>query len=361
MDIQNRSRRRFAKSLLFSSLALPFASKLYGSTKTSIPKTNRTKTLRVLASNPFATDSALAKFYSDTGFNVEIEKLHLNEVLEDKLAAPDANYDLVIVPSRKLRALLVNRMLLKLDYSGINNQSKNAAVVVNSIDAEQSYAIPYSWNTIGMAFSKGQTSKSYSWAELYHSSVHTGKLALMNSPRILIGIGLKYMGLSVNNNKPANINAVEKLLIDQKRHIATFHKLSSIELFSDNRINCSQEFSAAMASAAEFSPKIHFSIPVEGSIITVDNLAIPSRAKNPDAAHKFINHLLDFNISSEIFSQLYSAPFDLKVYDQMTKTTKTNAIVFPSLSQLNRCEIADDLGTAHTKRIRQAYTNIMQA
>jgi spermidine/putrescine transport system substrate-binding protein len=56
----------------------------------------------------------------------------------------------------------------------------------------------------------------------------------------------------------------------------------------------------AIQSVTEEPDKLGFVIPKEGSEIWFDSMCIPSKAPNPDAAHKWINWILEPEVGAEL-------------------------------------------------------------
>ena len=61
------------------------------------------------------------------------------------------------------------------------------------------------------------------------------------------------------------------------------------------------------AAEAENGNEIDYSIPVEGAQMWFDQMAIPVDAPNPDAAHKFINFIMDAQNSAAATNYVWYA------------------------------------------------------
>ena len=53
--------------------------------------------------------------------------------------------------------------------------------------------------------------------------------------------------------------------------------------------------------------EISYVIPAEGAVVWFDLMAIPADAPNPEAAHAFINFVMDAQISADITNYVFYA------------------------------------------------------
>lgn len=70
--------------------------------------------------------------------------------------------------------------------------------------------------------------------------------------------------------------------------------------------------------------------PKEGSILWIDNFAIPKEAKNVDAAYKFINFILEPENSVQIVDEMGFQTSSSKLKELLPKKWQDNHILFPS-------------------------------
>ena len=84
-----------------------------------------------------------------------------------------------------------------------------------------------------------------------------------------------------------------------------WHQLASKEVCL--AIAWSSDYSVAQARAREDGTGAHlaFTLPKEGSNITYNAFLIPASAPHPEAAHKFLNFILDPRVIAEITNDIH--------------------------------------------------------
>ena len=107
-----------------------------------------------------------------------------------------------------------------------------------------------------------------------------------------------------------------------------------------------QAWNGQIAKAMEQDPDIAYALPVEGSTLFIDNLAIPRDARNPALAHAFIDFALEAETAAEICRTMkYSTP-NRAAMSLLPAELRANPAVFPPPEAVARLELIEDLGEA---------------
>ena len=95
---------------------------------------------------------------------------------------------------------------------------------------------------------------------------------------------------------------------------------------------------------AEEPDKFVYVVPKEGATVWIDNVAIPAKAANPDAAHAFINYLLEPEIGARIVNAASYASANKAAREKIKPEILNNPTIYPPDDVLNRCEFMEHLG-----------------
>ena len=91
-------------------------------------------------------------------------------------------------------------------------------------------------------------------------------------------------------------------------------------------------------------PRLAFDVPREGSEIWMDSMAIPAKAPHPEAAHKFINYMLQAKVGAQLANYLqYGTPNEAAM-EFITPEDRDNPAIYPPDAVMNTLEFTQDLG-----------------
>lgn len=254
---------------------------------------------------------ALEDFTRETGVKVVYDTYDSNEILETRLLAGSSGYD-VVVPSatflqRQIKAG-VYRPLDKSKLKNIDNVWPEIAQRLARYDPSNAHAAPYMWFTTGVAYNVAKIKERIgdkpiaSWDQVLKPE-NLRKFAdcgvyVLDSPEDMFSIALNYLKLDPNSKEPGDIRRAADLLSGLRRHIKKFHSSEYINALANGDICLAigwagDSFQARnRAREAANGVEINYVIPQEGTLMSIDSLAIPKDAPHPDEAHLFIDYLL---------------------------------------------------------------------
>lgn len=308
-------------------------------------------------------ENTLSDFQKASGVRVSASYFATNDELFAKLKAGNSGYD-VIVPSNEFVARMrAADMLLPLDMSKIPNFS-NISPEFQSADYDPAprHSLPYTWLVTGIGYRKSKVNGvPDSWKWLYDSDAYSGRIALLSEAADLIRLGAKYMGKSLNGLTPADIKAVEDMLIRQKPRIKAFHEDNGQDLLLSGDVDLVMEFNGDIAQIAAEDDDIGFVVPKEGSLFNADTLAIPKGAPRVDLAHQFINYLLDAQAGKHIAETiLYPTP-NAAAKALMPDDYRSNPMIFPAGEGMDKSEWGRFEGPEMARLCEEAITRVRAA
>ena len=238
---------------------------------------------------------------------MEYSTYESNEEMLTKVESGAAIYDLVVPSDYMVDTMRQEGLLLELNLDAIPNAANIAPEFANPpFDPEHKYSVAYQWGTtgIGMTYEVLDLLGGEStWAVIFDpdtAELVPGSISMLDDAPETVSAALKYLGYSIedvinNQNEDAVREAGELLRATNDRLL----KYDSVT-FGDDLVNgevdvahgWSGGFFLSFFEADAYETHV-YTIPAEGGVRWVDNMAIPHNADNICSAHAMINFLTD--------------------------------------------------------------------
>jgi len=314
---------------------------------------NSDDTLHVFTFAEYFHEDVIRDFARRHNTHVKITLYGSNEELRDSLLAGN-RYD-VVVPTDYMVTELINLGLIReINKDSLSNYL-NIDVRLRELDYDfgNNYSIPYFWGAIGLMYDNNYVlNPPLSWKALFDTTEIKQvrhRVSVLDDPRTTLGIALIANGDSPNTTNPNSISAAADSLIKIVPFLASVQSDGFEAQFDNGSLYMSMNWSGSAAFATSTIPSIRFSMPAEGSIFFVDNLAIPRSAKMVDEAYAFINYLLNSqNAATMTNNNYYPNPItqSRRYIDRMI--LKGPAYFNPFLTANSNIHFTIDLGSADT-------------
>lgn len=276
------------------------------------------KELNFYGWSEYVPDSLLKAFEKETGISVNYTEFSSNEEMIAKLAVSRSLYDLIIPSDYAVQLLTDQNRLRKIEKSKLSNLSNIDPQFLNLyFDENNDYSIPYQAGSAGIVYDRSKVSLDFdTYMDLWDESLKNN-LVMLDDSRTVIPIGLLLLGYDPNTTNPSEVREAGELLKGLVPNISVYDSDSpSSQLLSGQAI-AGFVWNAEASLANLEDPNFEFTCPKEGCNLWQDNLAIPSDAKNVDAAHMMIDFILRPEQSALI---TYDYPY-------WTPNTGVNAII----------------------------------
>lgn len=296
----------------------------------------------------YVSPELLAEFEKKTGIKVNVSNYSSNEELLAKLQAGATGYD-VIVPSDYMIFVMKNLGLLqKLDYSKLPNaKALDPRILKKAFDPANEYSVPYDWGTTGIAVNRGAyAGEIKGWKDVFESPELKGKFTLLDDPREAIGMALRVKGHSLNSKDPDKLKDAKELLMKIRSDVKGFTSEPMMPLVNGETAVAQAYMSDALQARRKTGGRVEYILPSEGGTLWIDNLAIPKSAGNVEAAHQFMNFLLDEKSNVTTVENVLVAPANKNVFALLPKHIQSDKALFPDDETLKRFEMMEDLGEA---------------
>ncbi|MEV0969626.1 polyamine ABC transporter substrate-binding protein [Microtetraspora glauca] len=291
------------------------------------------------------------------GFDIKIAIHDTNETAMAKLTASENNggFDVAFVSGQYAQALSEQGLLEPLHPELIPNLANLYPEASElSYDKGNKFSVPYTWGSTGICYRSDLVkTPPTSWNDILNPAPeYDKKVTMMTTERWLALPALKSLGYSINTADDGQLAKAKELLLKAKSHLLAYDDTT----FGD-RLKSGE---AVMVEAwdgwcPENVKNIKFTVPKEGSDLWADTMVILKSSKNKEAAHAFINYILDPEIHGWVAANiLYKVPNKAA----MDKVDPALVQSFPSLklspADLLQGESIIDLGADSAKYTRLA-------
>ena len=273
----------------------------------------------------YIAEDTIEKFEAETGIDVTYDVYDSNEVLEAKLLAGSSGYDLVVPTSDFLRRQVQGGIYLPLDRSKIPNWDNLDPAMMEAAatyDEGNEHAVIYMWGTTGVGYNVdmvrerlGDDAPTDSFDLIlnpeYAEKLADCGIAILDSQAEVIEPVLNYLGHDPHTQDPDLLEEAAAALETILPYVRYFHSSQYITDLANGEICAAMGWSgdvfiaADRAAEADNGVEIAYTIPKEGTVQWFDMMAIPADAPNPDAAHAFINFVLQPEIIADITNYVY--------------------------------------------------------
>ena len=226
-----------------------------------------------------------------------------NEDMFAKLSNSAVAYDIVIPSDYMIQKMIVNDMLLPLDFSIITNYGNISEEFKDMYyDPNNTYSVPYTYGMVGIIYNsefvKEEDVEGKSWNLLWNQNAngeslsYQGKILQFNNPRDAFATAMYKEGLNINSHNPADW---EKALEELKKQKPILQGYVNDEIFNKMKSASawvSSYYAGDFLTMAADNTDLRFYYPSEGTNYFVDALCIPKTSRNPEVANEYINYMI---------------------------------------------------------------------
>lgn len=310
--------------------------------------------VRVYNWSDYIDEALLAKFETETGIKLIYDVFDSNEVLETKMLAGGSGYDIVVPTGTFLQRQISAGAFQKLDKTKLPNSGNLWDVIstrASKYDPGNEYAVNYMWGTTGLGVNVGKVKEilgenaPIDSLALIFDPANAEKLAacgihMLDAPDEVLPAALKYIGEDPDSGDPAVIEKTEAVLMGIRPHIQKFNSSEYINALANGDIcvafGWSGDILQARDRAAEAANgvEIAYNAPKEGALMWFDMMAVPVDAPNPDAAHKFLNFIMDAQNMAAASNYVYYANGNKASQEFLNEDVIGDPAIYPSEAAL---------------------------
>jgi len=321
--------------------------------------------------------NTIAEFERATHIKVVSQFYDSNETLEAAMLTGHSGFDIVSTTTAFYGHQIKAGAYMPLDRSKLthwNNLDPAVLALQSAADPGNRYAMPYLHAMNGFVYNVDMVkarmpdAPTDSLAMIFDPKV-MARLAdcgvtFLDSPEDVIELALAYLHLDPNSQKIEDLHAAETLVMAVRPYIRNFdstdyfHQLASKEICV--AIAWSSDYYVSQATAREDGTGAHlaFVLPKEGSNITYNALLIPASAPHPEAAHTFLNFILEPKVIAEITNDIHYGNDNLAARPFVNPDILNDPAVYPSPEVRAQLYMPTELSSDYYRQRTRVWTHI---
>lgn len=248
----------------------------------------------------------LTGFEEETGIRINYSNFDYDEDMLAKLEETQGgDYDLVIADDYIIELAIQEGLVQKLDLSQISNVSNiNPLYQGFFYDEQNEYTVPYGAGIPLIVYDKDAVGfEITSYEDLWNPALKDS-VAIIGSYRVINGIALKTMGESFNTEDLDVIRAAGDKLYDLAPNIRLISDSNTQDYILSGEVSAAFLYTSQVNTALEANPELSVAYPSEGLGFGMMAGFVPSKAPNAEAAHAFLNYILQPEISAKCFEYI---------------------------------------------------------
>ncbi|MEM9498428.1 MAG: extracellular solute-binding protein [Pseudomonadota bacterium] len=254
--------------------------------------------IRVLNWQGYGTDAdwAIAAFTEATGQKVVNEYFNSEQEMLTKLRTnPDA-YDVVMINVAFVPQAIKEGLIQPVDSSKIENFGDISAdfagnEAINQDDAL--YGVPWTWGLTSFAVNTDTFKEKPSSISVLWDPAFEGRVSIRDDG--LEAVQLAALATGQNINDIQDLDAIEAKLGDLMPQVRAFWGSENDwnQFMAAGELDVATYWSGSASRSQSAGLPVQFVIPQEGAIGWLDTLTVPAGSDNVEAAHAFINWMID--------------------------------------------------------------------
>lgn len=270
--------------------------------------------------------NTVADFERATGIKVVYDVYDSDETLEAKMMAGDSGYDIVSTAtdyfSRQIKAGIY-QPLERARLPNWKNLDPHVLALHARADPGNRYAVPYlravngfSYN-VDMVKARMPDAPLDSLDMLFKPQVIARfadcGVSFLDQPEDVLQLALNYLHIDPNTTRKEDYDRAAQLILAVRPYVRTFDSSEYMNGLANSELCIAMSWSGdyaasrARAKAVGVDVNLAFTVPKEGANASFNALLIPAGAPHPQAAHQFLNFMLEPRVIAAVTNEIYYA------------------------------------------------------
>jgi spermidine/putrescine transport system substrate-binding protein len=283
-------------------------------------------------------------FTKATGVKIKKDFFVSNEDLQAKLQGGARGYDLAAPTGYMVKILADADLLEPIDWAKLPTAAKNIDPKFKSLpfDPNDEWSVAKDWGTTGFVYRTDLVKeRPTTWREFYELATgpYSKKVTVLDGAPEVIGSTLVMLGHSYNSEDEGELEQAKKEMLKLKPHLLAITSTEYKQMAIAGRAVLALGWNGDGAAVAAKKPA-EYVVADEGGEFWVDSYVIPTGAKNPDAAHAWIDYVYDpAHNALETEFTYYGSPLKRDLLEPVIDPEVfKNDDVFPAESTLAKLE-----------------------
>ena len=323
-------------------------------------------TLNIYTWAEYQSQDNVDAFGDDNDVSVKLDVYGSNEEALAKLElGGGSGYD-IVVPTGAFIPLFASKNLLReLDKSKIPNfDNQDPAFLDQNWDPGNKYSVVKDWGSTGYVYDASVVdSDPQDWADFFSLAAEdgvSGNVSLLEAPGDVAGLVFWRDDIDWNTTDPADLDHAEQVLLEELvPHIKAFDSYPAAAMLEGSYVLSQAWNGDARVAVIEDPERYKWVLGGPKTELWIDTWCILADAEHPDAAHAWINYILEPEVSAaECEFHGYNTAV-LGIEDHLPDDLAGKEIIFFTDEEVSRL-VAGEVTEAQD-RLVEIYNNIKAA
>jgi spermidine/putrescine transport system substrate-binding protein len=301
--------------------------------------------LNIMGWSEYISPETIDAWEEETGARFIFDGYSSNDEMLSKLQLSGGNsgYDLGMNTDFMIPLLISRGLIQKIDKSLVPNMEHiGAGFAGRDFDPENEYTVPKTWGSQGYVYDSSVIKREMkTWGDFLDAARNeaSGQVALLDDPLAIAPLMWKD-GVSWNTTDEAVLNQVEAEAMELAKHIRTFNTYPQQDVASGT-VKLAQNWNGYSNLIIESTgnPDLAFEFGAPITEIWLDSYHMPVGGSNPNAAHSWLNHVLDPKVAAMETTYTGYATAVPGSTEYLEESVANNPIIFPSHEIVARGEL----------------------
>ncbi len=268
------------------------------------------QTLSIFNWSTYIADNTIPDFEEACGVTVNYDIYDSGDVMLARIRQGNPGYDIIVPSDFTITTMANEGLLIPLDHTLIPNLANVLPELLDPpYDPGNQYSVPYQWGTVGIGYNTEAVGEEITtWQQMFD---YTGNVAWLDDRRAMFGVALTILGYDPNTEDPDEIAEARDFLAENGANVVTIAADDGQVWLERGDVDITVEYSGDIIDMIYECECDTFAyvIPEEGTLIWIDNLAIPIDAPNPALAMVFMDYVLHPQVGADISNfTAYASP-----------------------------------------------------
>ncbi len=301
--------------------------------------------LNIMGWSEYISPETIDTWEEETGARFIFDGYSSNDEMLSKLQLSGGNsgYDLGMNTDFMIPLLISRELIQKIDKSLVPNmENLGAGFIGRDFDPENEYTVPKTWGSQGYIYDKSVIQRQLtSWNDFLDAARNeaSGQVALLDDALAIAPLFWKD-GISWNTLDEEVLDRVEVEAMELARHIRTFNTYPQQDVASGT-VKLAQNWNGYSNLIIESTdnPNLAFEFGAPVTEIWLDSYHMPVGGSHPNAAHSWLNHVLDPKVAAMETTYTGYATAIPGSAEYLDESVANNPIIFPSDDIVARGEL----------------------
>lgn len=301
--------------------------------------------LHLFVWSEYFSPQAIKQFEDEYACHVVLDTFDSNEAMYTKLRLGTKGYDIVMPSNYIYETMQEQGMLRPINLDNLPNLVHLNREELDSFGIDNlSTGIPYLMTYSGLGYIQNRVSNfEPSWTIFARKDLR-GRMTMLNDMREALGAALLTLGYSVNTNSVDELNQAVDLLLKWRENLAKFESEQYKNGLANLEFLVVQGYNSDILQVMTENPQATFGWTYEGTIASIDLLAILKNAPNPELAENFINFCLRPEVAAQIVKTSYTTCLVKIPSANLPQDPEILSILQPSTENRKKAQLIRNVG-----------------